>query len=101
MGDVKQVLLRAVDSLARVRLPYSAMKYIRLYATLVAIGCALYITGWCSLWYVDKRPNIEEMRQFITTVTNPAWVAAVAFISKMLVDKDADGIPDDIEEEKE
>lgn len=98
---IMQALKLAQDKLCQLRISTGPMKYVFWFAVIVVICCGLYIAGWCAEWYLDGRPNLPEMRLFLGVITSSAWVAAMAFIAKMLVDKDKDGIPDELEKEDE
>lgn len=64
------------------------------------IGCVvLYMSGWCYIWAVTRRPDLPAMNALITTLTSASFIAAVGFIVKALVDEDDDSIPDYLQKE--
>ena len=66
------------------------------------IGCVvLYMSGWCYIWAVTRRPDLPAMNDLITTLTSASFIAAIGAIGKGLIDADGDGIPDQWEQEKE
>lgn len=77
----------------------AAMKYISGYALLLVLCVGLYILMICADWVNNGRPNLTEMRQFISTVVSGGFVAAVSFACKYLVDSNGNGIPDENEKE--
>lgn len=64
------------------------------------IGCVmLYMSGWCYIWAVTRRPDLPAMNALITTLTSASFIAAAGFIVKALVDEDNDNIPDYLQKE--
>lgn len=78
----------------------AAMKYISGYALLLVLCVGLYILMICADWINSGKPNLAEMRQFISTVVSGGFVAAVSFACKYLVDANHNGVPDENEKEK-
>ena len=91
--DWLKIALEKIPSTA----PEAAMKYIIWYAFFLALCAVLYIIMLLADWYIAGRPNLAEMRQFISTMLSGAAVAAVGFCARWLVDKDGDGVPDEAE----
>lgn len=79
--------------------PKAAMRYIVWYAFFLAFCAGLYIVMILADWYVTGRPDLGEMRQFLSTMLSGAAVAAIGFCARWLVDRDGDGIPDEIGKE--
>ncbi len=77
----------------------AAMKYISGYAILLVMCVILYVCMILADWYSAGRPNLPEMRQFISTVVSGGFVAAVSFACKYLVDANHNGVPDENEKE--
>ena len=73
----------------------AAMKYIIWYALFLALCAGLYLIMLMADWYATGRPNLSEMRQFISTMLSGAAVAAIGFCARWLVDRDGDGVPDE------
>lgn len=73
----------------------AAMKYIIWYALFLALCAGLYLIMLMADWYTTGRPNLSEMRQFISTMLSGAAVAAIGFCARWLVDRDGDGVPDE------
>lgn len=91
--DWLKIALEKIPSTA----PEAAMKYIIWYAFFLALCAVMYIIMLLADWYIAGRPNLAEMRQFISTMLSGAAVAAVGFCARWLVDKDGDGVPDEAE----
>ncbi len=79
--------------------PKAAMRYIVWYAFFLAFCSALYVVMLLADWYIAGRPNLTEMRQFMSVMLSGAAVAAIGFIARWLVDENRDGIPDEIGKE--
>lgn len=78
----------------------NAMRYIAWYALFLALCACLYLVMLLSDWYATGRPNIAEMRQFISTMLGGSAVAAIGFCARYLIDADNDGVPDALEGEQ-
>lgn len=94
MGKIKdwiQMLMEGLPGTA----PEAAMKYIIWYALFLALCAGLYLIMLMADWYATGRPNLSEMRQFISTMLSGAAVAAIGFCARWLVDRDGDGVPDE------
>lgn len=74
--------------------PKAAMRYIVWYAFFLAFCAGLYVVMLLADWYIAGRPNLTEMRQFMSVMLSGAAVAAIGFIARWLVDENGDGIPD-------
>lgn len=72
----------------------AAMRYIVWYAFFLAFCAGLYVVMLLADWYIAGRPNLTEMRQFMSVMLSGAAVAAIGFIARWLVDENGDGIPD-------
>lgn len=78
----------------------AAMRYITGYALLLVLCVVIYLAMILMDWHSTGKPNLAEMRQFISTVVSGGFVAAVSFACKYLVDANQNGIPDENEKEK-
>lgn len=76
--------------------PGAAMKYIIWYAVFLIGVCLLDIVMILADWWAAGRPNLSEMRQFLSTMLSGSAVAAIGFVARWLVDTDGDGVPDEI-----
>lgn len=77
----------------------AAMRYITGYALLLVLCVVIYLAMILMDWHSAGKPNLAEMRQFISTVVSGGFVAAVSFACKYLVDSNGNGIPDENERE--
>ncbi len=93
MGKIKDWIQKLMEGLPGTA-PEAAMKYIIWYALFLALCAGLYLIMLMADWYSTGRPNLSEMRQFISTMLSGAAVAAIGFIARWLVDENGDGIPD-------
>lgn len=79
----------------------AAMRYITGYAVLLVACVAIYLIMIFADWASTGKPNLQEMRQFISTIVSGGFVAAVGFACKYLVDANGNGIPDEQEKGEE
>lgn len=77
----------------------AAMRYITGYALLLVLCVVIYLAMILMDWHSAGKPNLAEMRQFISTVVSGGFVAAVSFACKYLVDANHNGVPDENERE--
>lgn len=94
MEKIREWMRQLVESIPAT-VPEAAMKYIIWYAIFLAFCAGLYIVMLMADWYITGRPNLAEMRQFVSTMLSGAAVAAVGFCARWLVDRDGDGVPDE------
>lgn len=89
-------LLASIPSTA----PAAAMRYIVWYAFFLALCAMLDVVMLLADWWIAGKPNLAEMRQFLSTMLSGAAVAAIGFCARWLVDKDGNGVPDEAEEKE-
>lgn len=76
--------------------PGAAMRYILWYALFLVACCLLNVIMILADWGINGKPNLGEMRQFLSTIISGSAVAAIGFVARWLVDTDGDGVPDEI-----
>lgn len=60
-----------------------------------------YYAAWLYMWLWLNKIVMSDLLALIREITSPAMVAFVTFITTSLVDKDGDGVPDNLEKEIE
>lgn len=60
-----------------------------------------YYAAWLYMWLWLNKIVMSDLLALIREITGPAMVAFVTFIATSLVDKDSDGVPDNLEKEIE
>lgn len=60
-----------------------------------------YYAAWLYMWLWLNKIVMSDLLALIREITGPAMVAFVTFIVTSLVDKDSDGVPDNLEKEIE
>lgn len=80
--------------------PNAAMKYILWYALFLAFCASLDLLMLLTDWYVNGKPNLSEMRQFVSMMISGSAVAAIGFAARWLVDSDNNGVPDEAEKDR-
>lgn len=58
-----------------------------------------YYAAWLYMWLWLDKIVMSDLLALIREITGPAMVAFVTFIATSLVDKDGDGVPDNLEKE--
>ena len=60
-----------------------------------------YYAAWLYMWLWLDKIVMSDLLALIREITGPAMVAFLTFIATSLVDKDGDGVPDNLEKEIE
>ena len=60
-----------------------------------------YYAAWLYMWLWLDKIVMSDLLALMREITGPAMVAFVTFIATSLVDKDGDGVPDNLEKEIE
>lgn len=94
---IKDWLRRITEKIPTLGGNSAAMRYITGYALLLILCVGIYLVMILADWYGTGKPNLVEMRQFISTVVSGGFVAAVSFACKYLVDANHNGVPDENE----
>lgn len=72
--------------------------FVVILAVAILVSCiVLFIAGWLYKWWYTKVPDLPIMKDFIAVLTGTAAVTGVVTFSRYLVDKDHDGVPDELE----
>ena len=62
------------------------MRYISTYALLLLVCVGIYLVMTFYEWWRLGTPNLQEMREMISTMVSGAFVAAVSFVCKSYAD---------------
>jgi hypothetical protein len=100
MLKVSQWLRKGKKYLRNMTKSHAAMRYIVWYATMLVIGCTIYVSAWLYDWYTALRPDLVEFRNFLHEISGAAWIAAIGFLAKAFIDQNNNGIPDQYEEKE-
>lgn len=65
-----------------------------------ALLICLYIAGWLFNWKVSNQADLASMRELITIILGPAALAFVSQMASFTVDKDKNGVPDNLEDKQ-
>lgn len=98
MDKVREWLEKLLQKIPKTA-PGAAMKYIVWYALFLVACCLLNITMILADWAINGKPNLVEMRQFLSTMLSGSAVAAIGFAARWLVDSDGDGVPDEAQKD--
>lgn len=98
---IRELIAGAQRKLSSFSIAQGAMKYILWYALTLICTVTLYLLSWIYEAWVTGKPDMAELRNFLHEIASSPWVAAIGFIAQMLVDKDRDGVPDQVEHKEE
>lgn len=98
---ILQFMNWAQDYMRSVSFSGEGIKYIVWYAITIVFCCLLYVSGWLYDWFViSGKPNMTEMRLFLHEIASSPWIAVIGFIAKALIDRNKNGIPDELEDKE-
>lgn len=97
-GSINKWVVSHAKKLDVSGLPLFVVYLVLLYA---AASFFLFIIAWVCKWLLGHSPDLQVYIEYLKVLTAPQTVAFVAFILKMLIDKDSNGIPDAAEKELE
>ena len=105
MKKIQGVLLNLMSSMGRMKVRGLPRALVIVLMLLIIGSVVLYLAGWVWLWWVKNHVDLPALNMLIQTITSMAFVAAIGFIGKSLIDADGDGVPDpwqkEVKEENE
>lgn len=94
-------IIKALDKTGKMKVRGLPRALVILLMVLILLIIALYIAGWVFVWYYSGKVEFIALNELLRTITGTAFIAAVGFLAKALIDEDENGIPDYLEEEKD
>ncbi|MBS5519658.1 MAG: hypothetical protein KHX13_04915 [Acidaminococcus intestini] len=94
MKTPQKLILKALDSLGKVKMNGFPRGFIILLMLCVLSSILLYLGGWCWCWYFKGAPDLPAMALFIDTITKVPFIAAIGFLAKASYDINRDGVMD-------
>lgn len=105
MKRLQKTLLDLLGSLGRMKVKGLPRALVITIMLLIIGSVVLYLASWCWLWRAKGQVDLSALNALIQTTTSMAFIAAIGFIGKSLIDADGDGVPDpwkkEIDEENE
>lgn len=101
IDKVRQAVLKALDKTGKMRVRGLPRALVILLMVLILVVIALYIAGWVFVWYYNGKVEFIALNELLRNITGTAFIAAVGFLAKALIDEDENGIPDYLEKENE
>ena len=105
MKKIQDALLKLMGSVGRMKVKGLPRALVIVLMLLIIGSVVLYLAGWVWLWWVKNHVDLPSLNMLIQTITSMAFVAAIGFIGKSLIDADGDGVPDpwqkEVKEENE
>lgn len=105
MNQIQKTLLNLLGSMGRMRVRGMPRALVIMIMLLIIGSILLYLAAWSWLWWVKNHVDLPALNALIQTITSMAFVAAIGFIGKSLIDADGDGVPDpwqkEVKEENE
>lgn len=105
MNKIQKTLLDLLGSMGRMHVRGLPRALVITIMLLIIGSIFLYLAAWMWLWWVKNHVDLPALNMLIQTITSMAFVAAIGFIGKSLIDADGDGVPDpwatEVKEENE
>ena len=94
MKKIQDAMLKVLGSVGRMKVKGLPRALVIVLMLLIIGSVCLYLAGWVWLWAFQGRVDLPALNMLIQTITSMAFVAAIGFIGKSLIDADGDGVPD-------
>lgn len=94
---IRKTILKALDRTGKMKVRGLPRGLVVTLILLIILCVLLYISGWVYVWYCTGKVEFVAMNDLLKTITGTAFIAAVAFLAKALIDEDSNGIPDEWE----
>ncbi|WP_337476001.1 hypothetical protein [Acidaminococcus timonensis] len=94
---IKKTILKALDRTGKMKVRGLPRGLVITLILLIILCVLLYISGWVYTWYCTGKVEFVAMNDLLKTITGTAFIAAIAFLAKALIDEDSNGIPDEWE----
>ena len=105
MNKLQKTLLSLLGSMGRMHVRGLPRALVITIMLLIIGSIFLYLTAWTWQWVVKGIVDLMALDKLIQTITSMAFIAAIGFIGKSLIDFDGDGVPDpwakEVKEENE
>ena len=105
MNKIQKTLLDLLGSMGRMHVRGLPRALVITIMLLIIGSIFLYLTAWTWQWVVKGIVDLMALDKLIQTITSMAFIAAIGFIGKSLIDFDGDGVPDpwakEVKEENE
>lgn len=99
MNKIQKTLLDLMGSMGKMKVR-GLPRFLVITLMLLIIGSILlYLAAWAWQWAVRGTVDLPALNMLIQTITSMAFIAAIGFIGKSLIDADGDGVPDPWEKE--
>lgn len=94
MKRLQKTLLDLLGSMGRMKVKGLPRALVITIMLLIIGSVLLYLVSWCWLWWLKGQVDLSALNELIQTITSMAFIAAVGFVGKGLIDTDGDGVPD-------
>ena len=94
MNKLQKTLLSLLGSMGRMHVRGLPRALVITIMLLIIGSIFLYLTAWTWQWVVKGIVDLMALDKLIQTITSMAFIAAIGFIGKSLIDFDGDGVPD-------
>lgn len=102
---LQKALLNLLGSMGRIHVRGLPRALVITIMLLIIGSIILYLAAWTWLWWAKNHVDLPALNMLIQTITSMAFIAAIGFIGKSLIDADGDGVPDpwakEVKEENE
>lgn len=97
---VQGLIINALDKTGKMKMRGLPRGLVVTLILLIVLCVLLYIAGWVYVWYYLYKVDFDAMLQLLKIITGGTFIAAVIVLTRALIDKNNNGIPDEWEEDK-
>lgn len=98
---IRNGVIKTLDKTGKMKVRGLPLALVVILMVLILLVIVLYIVGWVFVWYYSGKVEFVALNELLRTITGTAFIAAVGFLAKALIDEDENGIPDYLEKENE
>lgn len=100
-NTIRNGIIKALDKTGKMKVRGLPRALVIILMVLILLVIVLYIVGWVFVWYYNGKVEFVVLNELLRTITGTAFIAAVGFLAKALIDEDENGIPDYLEKEND
>lgn len=91
---LKDFIITTIDNTGRMKVRGAPRFLVISWIFLIWFTVVLYISGWLYVFYTVGRIDFRALIELLQVITGVAFVSAIGFLIKAMIDDDGDGVPD-------
>lgn len=99
LEKIKQALNALIEKAPKLEIAKGNIWIVHLALLLLFGSIVLYIGTWAWMCFWLKQAGLDDLREIIVVLCGAPFIAALCYLSKSAVDKDGDGVSDNLMED--